>query len=415
MKHLVWVILVVMVVLGAVVTGCEGTRRYDSRLMAADSLMRDNPDSALALVQAVCRDSLSGEGDRAYRDLLLTQARYKAYVTATSDSDINRALAWFRAHPSDREKLTRAYIYKGAVMEELGHPDSAMLYYKTAEAIAEEKDYANLGQINLRIAALYRIFFADEETCLDKYRKALRYFELTNNLKQEQICLYNIGVCLSRSDPNECKIHLAKACEIATAIDDSSRIYRCKEFLCRQLASDSASLQEAKLLAFDCLNNFAKFADNNLFFDLASIYAIQDNPDSARYYLRITEENVVNQTAQDKVRYYLTLEVLARNRGDSALCNYYSRLKHHISDSIDNNDNIKRIQQIENQGNLEQYNEKNEVINGLHILVYCLLIAGVLCLSASVTFYLIRRRQARAIIREMNNAHVNNHEQLLLS
>ncbi|MBQ9556370.1 MAG: tetratricopeptide repeat protein, partial [Muribaculaceae bacterium] len=118
MRGLLCVILTA-VVLVAVVTGCGGARHYDGRLVAADSLMHDRPDSALALVEAVSADSLDGDGDRAYRDLLLTQARYRCYVPATSDSAINRALAYYLAHDGEREKLTRAYIYKGAVMEEL--------------------------------------------------------------------------------------------------------------------------------------------------------------------------------------------------------------------------------------------------------------------------------------------------------
>ena len=130
-----WVI-VAMLVLGAVVPSCSDAPRYDSRLTTADSLMRNNPDSALAIIEAVNRDSLTTEHDRAYRDLLLTQARYKAYIPATSDSDINRALSYYKQHPKEREKLTRAYLYKGAVMEELGFPDSAMIYYKHAEKTA---------------------------------------------------------------------------------------------------------------------------------------------------------------------------------------------------------------------------------------------------------------------------------------
>ena len=93
MKHLLTVILSILA-LGATVSGCGGSHRYDSRLTAADSLMRSNSDSALAIVEGIARDSLTREGDRAYRDLLHTQARYRCYVTATSDSDINRALAW---------------------------------------------------------------------------------------------------------------------------------------------------------------------------------------------------------------------------------------------------------------------------------------------------------------------------------
>ena len=191
--------LVMMALLMAVTTSCGGAYRYDARLAAADSLMHDLPDSALALVQAVDPASLTREGDRAYRDLLLTQARYRCYITATSDSDINRALDYYRRHDGEREKLTRAYIYKGAVMEELGHPDSAMLYYKHAEATADEKDYANLGQINTRIADLYRRFYADEEICFEKYKKALSYYILTGNKAKQQNCFYNMAALASVS------------------------------------------------------------------------------------------------------------------------------------------------------------------------------------------------------------------------
>ena len=124
-KVLVVILLTMVLVVG--VTGCGGAR-YDGRLVAADSMMQAYPDSALALVSAVSTGSLATEGDRAYRDLLMTQARYKAYqdIHASDDSAITRAMAWYRAHSGERERLTRAYLYKGAVMQELGHVDSAM-------------------------------------------------------------------------------------------------------------------------------------------------------------------------------------------------------------------------------------------------------------------------------------------------
>ena len=106
MKHLPVVILLMVAALVAVVTGCRGEVRYDARLTAADSLLTTAPDSALALVTALDSASLASEGDRAYHDLLVTQARYKCYITATSDSDINRALAYNRAHDGEQEKLS---------------------------------------------------------------------------------------------------------------------------------------------------------------------------------------------------------------------------------------------------------------------------------------------------------------------
>ena len=66
--------ILIAAVLVTLVTGCGGAHRYDERLVQADSLMQPDPDSALATLTAI--DSLTGEGNLAYRDLLLTQARY---------------------------------------------------------------------------------------------------------------------------------------------------------------------------------------------------------------------------------------------------------------------------------------------------------------------------------------------------
>ena len=169
--------IVTTLVLGAMIPGCSDAPRYDSRLTEVDSLIRNNPDSALAIIEAVNRDSLTTEHDRAYRDLLLTQARYKAYIPATSDSDINRALGYYRAHPKEKEKLTRAFIYKGAVMQELNLPDSAMLYYKTAETTANPDDYFNLGFSNLRIAQLYQSYYANDSAVVARMKVATHFFE----------------------------------------------------------------------------------------------------------------------------------------------------------------------------------------------------------------------------------------------
>ena len=118
MNQLRLYLLTMMAALVMIVTGCGNTHHYDSRLVTADNLIAEDPDSALDLLETLPMTTLPDEADRAYYGLLLSQARYKAYVTATSDSDINRALVYYRSHPSDREKLTRTYIYKGAVMED---------------------------------------------------------------------------------------------------------------------------------------------------------------------------------------------------------------------------------------------------------------------------------------------------------
>ena len=110
--------------------GCGGHPHYDTRLTAADNLLKQDMDSTLTLLEAINLGSLGNEADRAYHALLLTEARYRCYIPATSDSLINVALDYYERHGEEREKLTRAYIYKGAVIEELGQYREAMQYYK---------------------------------------------------------------------------------------------------------------------------------------------------------------------------------------------------------------------------------------------------------------------------------------------
>ena len=224
MKRLLWVI-VTAVVLVAVVTGCDGLRRYDARLVAADCLMHDHPDSALALVQAIEPGSLTRERDRAYRDLLLTQGRYRSYVTATSDSDINRALDYYRRHDGEREKLTRAYIYKGAVMEELGLPDTAMTYYKYAEATAAPDDYFNLGYTNLRIAELYQGVNIPDSIVLSRYWKSRKYLTHSGDTGLMINAIGMQGVFQHDKNVDSAIIYLNQAISLGQAIQSPDRFF----------------------------------------------------------------------------------------------------------------------------------------------------------------------------------------------
>ena len=383
------VFILAFVVFVAVVTGCRGTHRYDSRLTAADSLMQVDPDSALALVMAVSPDSLTGEGDRAYRDLLLTQARYKCYIVATSDSDINRALAYYRIHSSEREKLTRAYIYKGAVMEELGNPDSAMFYYKNAEATADAQDYVNLGQINIRIADLYRRYNADSEVGFEKYRQALHYYQLTGNKRLQQNCFFNMANCSADSAVANYRHYYQNAYNLAVEINDSAAMYACQEFLCRHLYTVDSTHKEAKQVALDCINHYRRYVHQNTYIDLAFIYVYENRPDSARYYLDVVD--VTHEAEQVKMRYYWALSLLYKNVGDTVKSNYYSGMKSLIADSIDNNRVKNHIQNIENVGNKSQASNKLHKINKLRVSLWAVSLMA-LILLIFLTWYVKRMR-----------------------
>ena len=407
-------ILVVMALLVAMATGCGGAHRYDSRLTAVDSLMQPDPDSALALVQAITPASLTTEGDRAYRDLLLTQARYRCYITATSDSDINRALDYYRHHDHDREKLTRAYIYKGAVMEELGHPDSAMFYYKHAEATADEKDYSNLGTINLRIAALYRIYYGDEEICFEKYRSALKYSELTGNIHYQQICYYCMAMCRAMATDSVWIEYLEQSRTLAIQLNDSLAIFKCEELLCRYLSLGDSTLNEAKQFGQNCLQNHSKYVNRDLLLDLALIYAKQHLNDSAKSFFRsLNVIDTTNLDGRDRMRRYLILSIMARNEGDTAKSNYYNGLKSRITDSIYNDNQINYIQRIENSSNVEKEKNRIKKITGLRHLLWILVATGICLLVLIVVFHFYRERRFKELLHGLQHAQLDRHTTLL--
>ena len=381
MRHLVTVILV-MLVLGAVVTGCEGARRYDSRLTAADSLMRSAPDSALAMVEAVVRDSLTDEADRAYRDLLLTQARYRCYITATSDSDINRALAWFRTHPSDREKLTRAYIYKGAVMEELGHPDSAMLYYKTAEATASPDDYFNLGYSNLRIGQLYQRLYYNDSAVVSRMRKAARFFGITGDTSYLITSIGTQGLFENVVGKDSAFHLLEKAISLGKEINASKRFFFQSKLAAYYFYDQN--YQCAKDLSLDIVENGKDYCKEHQFYYYAARSYIKLNRiDSA---LRVKSMIPPPLDAVDSMNWHLLQSELAQATNDYRSYAYHIREADDIDKRIMKSSIETTIPSTELNFDIQQREtkrEKEHIFNIILITVAFILIAALL-ISCSI-------------------------------
>ena len=401
MKHLPVVILLMVAALVAVVTGCRGSRLHDdARLVAADSLLTTAPDSALALVEALTPDSLTTEGDRAYRDLLVTQARYKCYITATSDSDINRALDYYRAHDDEREKLTRAYIYKGAVMEELGHPDSAMLYYKHAEATAAPDDYFNLGYVKMRIGSLYRDNYAMDGIHIKRFEDALDYLKQAGDTNYILRCMVNLGALYRLKKPTLSENILQEARDISrTSKDTSNYIHSTVDLL--QTYYVQQKYPEALALIHELLTLQNKRLDFSFYANAADTYARLGLPDSAVMMINMTNqserENVFNE-----MMYLESLGEIALARGDSTTYKWMDGKCKYMEDSLlalETPINIVKIEELQDK-NFQQFKAAHE-----HAIFFRAIIITV-ALIAFVLLYVIyqynkRNRRIDNIIKEL--------------
>ena len=395
MKRLPLVILLAVVALVAVVTGCGGAR-YDSRLAAADSLMHDAPDSALALVEAVSPASLTTDGDRAYRDLLLTQARYRCYITATSDSDINRALDYYRRHSGEREKLTRAYIYKGAVMEELGLPDSAMLYYKHAEANAAPDDYFNLGYIKFRIAELYQNQVSQDSAAITRLQDAIQCFTLSQDTSLMISALGSLGAICGDLYPDSAILYLHRAVQLAEQYNPILQ-YSPKSTLAGILLFQK-EYDLAKKLALDIIQNGSEFCNETQYYYYAAMSYIKlGQIDSAKIIMRMTPAPV---DAVDSLAFYNLTAELARIEGNHQL--YSDNLAHSKSTAIQILSSSKEGELIQEESNFIQSQEKehNKIIRKHNSLLILLVSCSVILIVIISTIALRLNTRNNSIKKE---------------
>ena len=138
------------------ITGCQGGKDTVSRLEEAETLIYESPDSALRLLESIPHpERLQGKEQADYA-LLLSLARYRCYVPASSDSLIQIAVQYYK-DKDDADKKGMAYYTLGSILEECDTDKSAAVQaYKDAERQVREmknldvasRIYSRLGFLN---------------------------------------------------------------------------------------------------------------------------------------------------------------------------------------------------------------------------------------------------------------------------
>ena len=111
---------IVLIMLLFVLCFCVSCGHKEARyaLDMAEKRMWDEPDSALKVLESIVMpEDLEGKELADYA-LLLTQAKYRSNIVATSDSLINIAVGYYQ--DKDVEKRTASLLYKGGVLKRYG-------------------------------------------------------------------------------------------------------------------------------------------------------------------------------------------------------------------------------------------------------------------------------------------------------
>jgi hypothetical protein len=371
-----------------VISSCSSPRHYNATLCRADSLMNDHPDSAYAILQKASKQD--NKRDRAYYALLFSEAQYKVYIDAKSDSLINIAVDYFSDN-KDREKNTLAMIYKGAIMNVLGKDEEAMKWYKMAESNAAKDDYYNLGYSKMRIAELYQSQFISDTTAILKYKEAMPYFKRIDNVKYQLKCLEEIGGMYRKFNQDSAIVYIDNAIRLSKEKKRYFDLYVNYTILSGYYFY-KRDYKRAKDIAVSTIRNGGEYlkATESYYFASDS-YSMLGNVDSAQYYINIFPK--ISKSAE-QVEYYDALSDLEKLKGNLNQYIIYRDKSDSISDCLLLNSLQTKLHDTEQKYDNLGLSLRNEQMKSeINRLAMAALIAVILVL---VTLIIIMRYRHKA-------------------
>ena len=228
MKHIQSHILyigIILLLLG--ITGCRKQYPVAEKLLQAEAVMNEYPDSALNLLKGIEQPELQTREHHARYALLYSQALDKNYIDLTSDSLINIAVDYYKDRDDVRAKFL-SYYYQGRIYTNANNLTQATLAYMEAEQLVDElgDDYA-AGLLYKQIGLVYKSYY-DFPKSLQAHLQAIECFTKANkpiHKIQAQLTLSSIYRNLNEKE-NSYKV-LQNALMESQNLNDQSLIKSC--------------------------------------------------------------------------------------------------------------------------------------------------------------------------------------------
>ena len=254
------------------------SQKENQLLLHADSLMAEYPDSALIFLESIPFPQKLSRADRALYALLLTQARYKNYITLDDDSLIKVAVDYYGKKKSLR--AAQAHYYWGAAYRDMGNVPFAVEEYLKAIELMPEKDdflamiYDNLAECYLEedlydvameaYKKAYQILHKDKEHAYYPLRGMAHVFLVQNQL-DSALCYFQKAY--------DCVLVTQDSSQLPILYNDFAIVYKQKKEYVR--ANEYIS-KVISMLKSDELDKVYRHKGEIMF--------ALNQPDSARYY-----------------------------------------------------------------------------------------------------------------------------------
>ena len=221
MKHGIRICLFLLAVFA--ITACTDSRKVEI-IRQAESLMQEQPDSALHLLQGIDRHTLRGETLARYA-LIYSISQDKSGLDVSSDSLLRIAYEFYCQHPED-SLYARSQYYMGKYLHLTAQTDSAYAcLLKAKNTSEEEEDYYTAYLATDRMRRIAEV--SDTALCLNFAKEAYRLYQKqgANNPVNEAYLLIGIGDTYCRRGDGDSALHYYNiALDKAKSVCDSVAI-----------------------------------------------------------------------------------------------------------------------------------------------------------------------------------------------
>lgn len=190
----------------------------DSRLLEAEKLMEQHPDSSQRILMDVDSSAIKRKADKALYSLLLSQALDKNYVDLASDSIISTAVEYYSSSDDLRRKMLSQYYYGRVRYNASDYPQSLVAMFKALDIAKELDEPFWIGMAARGIADIYSETFNGAEEL--KYT-ILEY----ESMKRAGRILHVNDALLALSKAYNNNAKYRKGYEVASQLLDSAYTY----------------------------------------------------------------------------------------------------------------------------------------------------------------------------------------------
>ncbi|WP_455668772.1 tetratricopeptide repeat protein [Phocaeicola sp.] len=326
-------------------------------LERVEAYIEQQPDSALSLLQQLSVDDCRGDAQKAYYNLLLTQALDKTYHSIT-DAPVASALDYYQ-HSEDSLRKAKAFFYQGRQYSEAEEYEAAVRCYLCALTAMKPLDepkykalcYSHLGNANFR-QALYA-------NSLRYYKDAVRAFEGIKDSINYTISLLDAGysfLLLEKLDSAE--HYTMQGLRMARLIDSKVE----EQTAVRNLGiiySERKEYQKA-LNILQSARNEVLDDDYSYFYSLSNVYVQQEQYDSAVYYAEYIIRN--DSDLYGQASGYLSLYKIAKKRKDWEKALAYKEKYDLYADSIREHTQTVKLEDIQVKYNNQELAHEKELL-----------------------------------------------------